>query len=51
MKVKINSYHRKVSNFIHLLVSVISHYSQRLSADFIEKTKFEKILRNLRTNS
>ena len=49
-KIKINSYHRKISSFIQLLVSVISHYSQRFAADFlqiflifIEKTTFEEL--------
>ena len=33
-----------MSNLIQLLVSTISHYSQRLSGIFIEKTTFEKFL-------
>ena len=34
----------EISNLIQLLVSTISHYSQRLSGIFIEKTTFEEFV-------
>ena len=36
----------KTSNLIKLLVSIISHYSQRFSGIFIVKTTFEEFAEN-----